>query len=79
MSAADVQRADWLDPQFWDRLDRLEQRHQRVQSEHSTARRALEQLKPDEVDEIRRAWQRYCEVIAALDQTTEEFEALRRS
>jgi hypothetical protein len=78
MSASDVQRADWLDPQFWDRLDRLEERHQRVQSEHDSARRGLERLKPGEVDELRRAWQRYCEVIEELDQTTAEFEALRR-
>jgi hypothetical protein len=79
MSASERQRADWLDPAFWERLDRLEGRHQRVQSEHDSARRGLERLTPREADDLRRAWQRYCEVIAELDATTAEFEALRRT
>jgi len=78
MSASEGQRAEWLDPEFWERLDRLEGRHQRIQSEHDNARRGLERLTAREADELRRAWRRYCEVIAELDQTTAEFEALRR-
>ena len=78
MSASECQRAEWLDPGFWERLDRLEVRHQRAQTEHDSARRGLERLTPKEIEELRRAWRRYCEVIAELDQTTAAFEALRR-
>jgi hypothetical protein len=79
MSASDVQRAEWLDLEFWNRLDQLEGRHQRAHSEHEAARRTLERMKPCEVEEVRRAWQRYCEVIASLDEATAAFEALRRT
>ena len=78
MSASECQRAEWLDPGFWERLDRLEVRHQRVQAEHDSARRGLERLTPKEIEELRRAWRRYCEVIAELEETTAAFEALRR-
>ena len=77
MSASELQRAEWLDPLFWDRLDRLESRHQHVQSEHNRARRGLERLAPSESAELRVAWRRYCDVIAELDRTASEFEALR--
>jgi hypothetical protein len=77
MSASEKNRAEWLDAGFWERLDRLEGRHQRVQAEHECARRGLERLTPNEIEEVRRAWNRYCEVIAELDDTTAEFEALR--
>ncbi|MBV8306850.1 MAG: hypothetical protein JO274_05170, partial [Gammaproteobacteria bacterium] len=53
-------------------------RHQSVQAKHDSARRGLERLTPNELQELRQAWQRYCEVIAELDETTAEFEALRR-
>jgi len=76
-NAAEEQRADWLGSQFWDRLDRLESRHQRVQSEHELVRRSLERVTPREAEELRYAWRRYCEVIAELERTTAEFEALR--
>ncbi len=78
MSAAESQRAAWLDKQFWDRLDRLESQHQRIQSEHEEVRRGLETVKREEAVELSRVWRRYCEVIAELDQTTAELEALRR-
>jgi hypothetical protein len=77
MSASEEQRAEWLGSHFWDRLDRLEGRHQRVQSQHEAVRRNLERVTPREADELRQAWRRYCEVIAELEQTTAEFEALR--
>ncbi len=77
MSASELQRAEWLDPRFWDRLDRLESRHQRIQSEHSAARRGLERLAPGAAGELRQAWRRYCDAIAELERTTAEFEALR--
>ncbi len=77
MSASEHQRAEWVDPAFWERLDRLEGRHQRIQSEHDSARRSLERQMPREAEELLRAWVRYCEVIAELDETTAEFEALR--
>lgn len=77
MSASEEQRAEWLGSQFWDRLDRLECRHQRVHSEHEIVRRNLEKLTPREVDELRLAWRRYCEVIAELEKATADFEAFR--
>ena len=77
MSASEEQRAEWLGTSFWERLDRLELRHQRIQTEHETVRRNLERVTPREADELRYAWRRYCEVIAELDETTAEFEALR--
>jgi len=76
--SAEPQRAEWLEAGFWERLDRLEGRHQRAQAEHDSARRGLERLTPVEVVELHRAWSRYCEVIAELDQSTAEFEALLR-
>jgi hypothetical protein len=77
MSAAQEQRAEWLDPEFWERLDRLESRHQKIQTEHEHARRGLERVTPREAEELRHAWRRYCEVIDELDKTTAELEALR--
>lgn len=77
MSASVLQRTEWLDTRFWQRLDRLESRHRRLRSEHTEARRGLERLPPGDSEELRRAWRRYCEVIAELDRTTAEFEALR--
>jgi hypothetical protein len=77
MSASELQRAEWLDPRFWDRLDRLESQHQRLQSEHVQARRGLERLTASESGELHQAWQRYCEVIAELERAAAEFEALR--
>ena len=77
MSASEEQRAEWLGASFWERLDRLEVRHPRVQNEHELVRRNLERVTPREADELRYAWRRYCEVIAELDETTAEFEALR--
>lgn len=76
MSASELQRAEWLDPRFWDRLDRLESHYQRLQSDHNEARRGLERLAPRSED-LREAWRRYCEVIAQLDRAAAEFEALR--
>jgi hypothetical protein len=77
MSASQEQRAEWLDPEFWERLDRLESRHQKIQTEHENARRGLERVTPREAEELRSAWRRYCEVIDELDKTTAELEALR--
>jgi len=79
MSTSQQQRADRLDAQFWERLDRLESEHRRLQSDHEAARRRLDRTDPQETQEIRAAWQRYCEVIAELDRTTAEFDALRGS
>jgi hypothetical protein len=77
MSASEQQRDQWLDPAFWERLDRLEQRHKRAQSDHESAVRGLSRLTPGEAEELRLAWTRYCEVIAELDRATAEFESLR--
>jgi hypothetical protein len=77
MSASGQQRAGWLDPGFWERLDLLEDRHRRAQLEHRNARRSLERLTPTQTEELQRAWQHYCEAIAELDDATAELEALR--
>ena len=76
MSASQQQRAEWLDPKFWERLDRLEQRHQQLQNDHDHARRGLERLGPHAPEELRQAWRHYCEVIAELDQTSAEIASL---
>jgi len=55
MSASEEQRAEWLDPEFWERLDRLEGRHQKLQSEHESARRGLDRVTPREAEELRNA------------------------
>jgi len=77
MSASEANRAEWLDNKFWERLDMLETRHQRIQSEHESARRGLERLRPEASAELREAWKHYCEVIAELDRATADIEKLR--
>jgi hypothetical protein len=77
MSASGRQRAEWLAPDFWEQLDLLEERHRQVQLEHNSARRGIERLTRQQGEELRQAWQRYCEVIAELERVTAEFEALR--
>jgi hypothetical protein len=78
MNASELQRTEWLDPGLWDRLELLERRHRRAQWEHRLARRDLERLSRDEAEALRFAWLHYCEVIAELDRTTADIEALRR-
>jgi hypothetical protein len=63
----------------WERLDQLEGHHQLVQSKNDSARYGIERLTPREAEELRRAWRRYCEVIAELEEPTAEFDALRTS
>jgi hypothetical protein len=77
MSASETPRAEWLDSQFWERLDRIEVRHRQIQSQHDAARRTLERANVGETQELRDAWRRYCDVIDELDRTTDEFAALR--
>jgi len=77
MSASEPQRTEWLDPGLWERLERLESWHRRAQWDHERAQRDLERLPPGEAEELRQAWQRYCEVIAALDRATAAIESLR--
>ena len=79
MRALERQRAEWLDAGFWkrlERLERLESRHRRAQSEHERAQRWMQRLPPDDAQELHEAWQRYCEVIAELDQASAEIESL---
>ena len=67
----------WQCEPFWDRLNRIEAHHLSLQSQHDTVRRGLEQVQRDRASDVREAWQRYCAVIAELDRTTAELEALR--
>jgi len=77
VAAVDERPPFWLGEQFWNRLNRLEARHQRAQSEHEAVRRGLDSLQRARSSDLNDAWQRYCEVIAELDRTTAELEALR--
>ncbi|HUO20234.1 MAG TPA: hypothetical protein VMU44_10715 [Steroidobacteraceae bacterium] len=77
MSASELERAEWLDSPFWDRLDRLESRHRQVLSAHERAQREFERFSTLEPGELRAAWERYCEVIAELDRATADIESLR--
>lgn len=77
MSASGDPRADWFVPPVWDDLKRLESRHRQLQREHDLARRRLDQVTPDEADELRNAWREYCVVIAELDEATAALEHLR--
>jgi hypothetical protein len=63
MSASERQRAEGLDPGFWERLEGLEGRHQRVQSEHDSPRRSLECPMPREAEELRRV--RHIDLLAS--------------
>lgn len=47
-SASEHLSAEWLDPEFWERLGRLEGRHRGIQSQHDSVRRGLERLTPSE-------------------------------
>ncbi len=77
MSASELQRAEWLDADLWERLEQLESRHRRVQWEHRLARRDLQRLPRGDAEELHHAWRRYCEAITELDRTTAAIEALR--
>lgn len=77
MSASGDPQADWFAPPVWDDLKRLESRHRQLQREHDLARRRLDQITPEETDELRNAWRDYCEVIAELDEATAALEHLR--
>jgi len=79
MSAIVQPRAEQLDPEFWNCLDKLESRQRHVQLTHDSARRRLDAIDPKVTLEFRIAWLRYCEVVAELDRTTGEFETLRAS
>jgi hypothetical protein len=81
MSASENQRAEGFDGSFWERLFRLEGR--RVRAKHDGGR-GLEGLpvakaaEVDEAEELRRAWCRYSEVIAELEQPGSESEPPQR-
>ncbi|HUN24766.1 MAG TPA: hypothetical protein VMU67_00560 [Steroidobacteraceae bacterium] len=76
MSAVHREQAEWLDPRFWDRLDRLESHHRQIQSDHEVARRRLDRTDPAAMRELHEAWQSYCKVIAELDRAAAELETL---
>ena len=77
MSMSSESRAEWLAGGFWEQLDLLEKRHQSLRAEHDSARRGLEAAGSTDDTDLLQAWQRYCAVIAELDQSTTEFEHLR--
>ncbi len=61
---------------FWDQLDLLEKRHQSIRAQHDNARRGLDAAAVADSTDLLQAWQRYCAVIAELDESTTEFEHL---
>jgi len=77
MSAPNQTRPVWLDQRFWERLERIELHHRRIRSEHETWRRSLERFRDMPSPDLSLAWQRYCQVIAELEHTTAQLEALR--
>jgi hypothetical protein len=79
MSAPKESRPVWLDEKFWQRLDRIELHHERIHSEHETWRRSLDRCRETSNVDLPLVWHRYCAVIAELEQTTAELEALRTS
>jgi hypothetical protein len=77
MSAPNQTWPVWLDQRFWERLDRIELHHRRIQSEHETWRRSLDRFRDTQSSDLFIVWQRYCQVIAELELTTAQLEALR--
>jgi hypothetical protein len=77
MSASELERVGWLEPLFWDRLDRLESRHRQALTAHDSAQREFARSSTLEPGELHAAWERYCEVIAELDRATADIESLR--
>jgi hypothetical protein len=81
ISASENQRAEGFDGSFWERLFRLEGR--RVRAKHDGGRGleglpAAKAAEVDEAEELRRAWCRYSEVIAELEQPGSESEPPQR-
>jgi hypothetical protein len=77
MRALNETQPVWLEQRFWECLDRIERHHQRIQCEHETWRRSLDRCHETQNADLHLIWQRYCEVIAELEYTTAELEALR--
>jgi hypothetical protein len=80
MSASELRQPEWLDAGLWERLERLERLergHRRAQWEHHLCQRNLQRIARGEAQELQKAWQRYCEVIAELERATADIEALR--
>jgi hypothetical protein len=67
----------WLNQRFWESLDRIELHHRRIQSEHDTWRRSLDRFRDTPSPDLQLVWQRYCQVIAELEDTTAQLEELR--
>jgi hypothetical protein len=67
----------WLDEDFWVLLLAQEHQHERLQVEHEAARRRLDRLRREDVDELQRAWAAYRLLIDELDRTSAALERLR--
>ena len=68
---------EWLDGDFRDWLDRLQAWGRRIEPGQEWARHRSEPLTPAAAEELRRAWRQYTRVIAQLEETGSEFQALR--
>lgn len=75
---AHIDGAARRDDHFWERLQQLETRHRSLQVQHERLRRDLDELSSTSLEEeLRDTWKQYCEVIAELEHTTDEFITLR--
>jgi len=72
MSASHGRRPPGAEAELRELLGQLEARSQRLSASGEAGARRGEQLTPRELDELRRAWHRYCEVIAELGDTALE-------
>ncbi len=66
MSASHGRRPPGAEAELRELLGHLEARSQRLRAAGEGAARGQERLAPRELEELRRAWHRYCEVIAEL-------------
>jgi len=71
MSASHGRRPPGAEAELRELLGHLEARSQRLSVPGEAGRRVGQQLSPQELEELRRAWRRYCEVIAELGDTSE--------
>jgi hypothetical protein len=69
MSAARGRRPPGAEAELRELLGHLEARSRRLGAEGEAGAPERERLSPRELEELRRAWHRYCEVIAELGDT----------
>ena len=74
VSASHGRRTPQAEAELRELLGHLEARSQRLRAGGEAATSRGERLSPRELEELRRAWHRYCEVIAELGEGSGESE-----